>query len=239
MSEGPSPESSHEGDGADAVRAEFTALMFAHENKPAHVCHVSFLALQLFDQLGALHGLGPRERLLLETAAHLHDIGHAEDPTGTGHHKESARLIRAHPWKGLSPQEVEIVAQVARYHRKAIPEMEHDEFRVLAETDRRIVQHLAALLRLADSLDRSHARHVTGVKVELCANQLVLHLETAQYLPREIRAVQKKADLAMALYQRDVAVMMGDHVVPPSGNIPVEPGPAFPPPGSPGESTAV
>src|SRR5689334_18209396 len=116
------------------------------ESRPVHVQHVAMLALQLFDQLVELHGLGGRERLMLEAAGHLHDIGHGTILTGEGHHKESARLIREHPWKSFNPQEVEIIAQVARYHRKSIPELSHDEFRGLADWDRRVVLRLAALL---------------------------------------------------------------------------------------------
>ncbi len=195
---------------SDPAREEFVALMQAKENKPLHVQHVSRLALQLFDGSAALHGLGPRERVLLEAAAHLHDIGHAEGFSPEGHHKESARLIREHPWQHLDARDVEIVAQVSRYHRKSIPDMSHDEFRRLSAPDRRIVQYLAGLLRLADSLDRTHEQRVTAATVDVRNNQLVLRLTTAGPIEREIRAVYKKADLAAAVFQRDVVIEMGD-----------------------------
>src|SRR5688572_27296855 len=114
--------------------------MRAKELRPVHVLHVVGLALQLFDQLAGLHGLGPRERLWLEAAGYLHDIGHERVPTGEGHHKESARLIREHPWQHFTPAEVEVIAQVARYHRKSLPEMSHEEFRRLPDWERRVVQ---------------------------------------------------------------------------------------------------
>src|SRR5438477_13095773 len=76
---------------------EVLALMQTMETRPLHVTHVTNLALQLFDGLSSLHGLGERERVLLEAAGYLHDIGHQFDYLGTGHHKESARLIREHP----------------------------------------------------------------------------------------------------------------------------------------------
>jgi exopolyphosphatase/guanosine-5'-triphosphate,3'-diphosphate pyrophosphatase len=200
----------------EVAREEFVDLMLARENRLFHVRHVSALALQLFDPLTPLHGLGARERLLLESAAHLHDIGHSADFAGAGHHKESARLIREHPWKGFSRPEVEIIAQVARYHRKAMPELAHDEFSALPESDRRIVQYLAAFLRLADSLDRTHAQHVTSIRVEALPNQLILRLESVHPIVREIRAAYKKADLAMAMFQRDVVMMIGDTIVRPT-----------------------
>src|SRR5437016_12808386 len=128
---------------------EVLALMREMEAQPAHVSHVTNLALQLFDGLVSLHGLGERERLLLEAAGYLHDIGHQFDHLGTGHHKESARLIREHPWKDFTSEEVSVIALVARYHRKAMPEKEDPHFAALPNTPRRVVQKLAALLRLA------------------------------------------------------------------------------------------
>src|SRR2546427_5916351 len=138
-----------------AALEEVFELMRAMESQPVHVSHVTNLALQLFDSLTPLHGLGERERLLLEAAGFLHDIGHQFDHLKTGHHNESARLIREHPWKSFTPDEVTVIALVARYHRKAMPEMTHVEFAALPGTHRRLVQHLAALLRLADALDRN------------------------------------------------------------------------------------
>src|SRR5262245_21165873 len=125
-----------------AAREEILELMRRMEQRPAHVEHVTGLALQIFDQLVALHGLGPRERLLLEAAGCLHDIGHVTEHPGSAHHQESARLIRGQHWRNFGPADVEVIAQVARYHRKEMPELTHDEFRALAETDRRLVQRL-------------------------------------------------------------------------------------------------
>src|SRR5436309_2492972 len=96
-----------------AALEETLALMREMEAQPGHVSHVTNLALQLFDQLSALHGFGPRERLLLEAAGYLHDIGHKFDYLGTPHHKESARIIRDYSWKNFSPLEANLIAQVA------------------------------------------------------------------------------------------------------------------------------
>jgi exopolyphosphatase/guanosine-5'-triphosphate,3'-diphosphate pyrophosphatase len=192
---------------------EILALMQEHEARPAHVQHVASLALQLFDQLASLHGLGARERLWLEAAGHLHDIGRRNAFAGEGHHIESARLIREHPWRNFSASEAGIIAQVARYHRKAIPELSHEEFRKLGPEDRRIVQHLAALLRLADSLDRGHQQLVRSVRVELPTNHIVLHLETTGPVLREIKALQKKGGLAEIVFQRDLVLRIGDQEI--------------------------
>jgi len=188
-------------------------LMRAKETRPVHVQHVAVLALQLFDQLVELHGFGERERLLLGAASHLHDIGHGIVVTGEGHHKESARLIREHPWTRFTPREVEIIAQVARYHRKSMPELSHDEFRALPDWDRWLVQRLAAMLRLADSLDRNHTQLVRSVRVELPTNRIVFHLEVTGPVLREVRAAQLKGDLAQAVFQRDLVFLVGGEEV--------------------------
>jgi exopolyphosphatase/guanosine-5'-triphosphate,3'-diphosphate pyrophosphatase len=199
----------------DAAREEFLAFMREKEARPAHVRQVARLALQLFDQLAVLHGLGARERLLLEAAAHLHDIGHRAATPGSGHHHESARMIREHPWTHFNGPEVEVTAQVARYHRKTMPEMSHDEFKALNEWDRRVVQCLAALLRLADAFDRSHAQHIERVVVELPANQIVLRLESAGPVLREVQAAHLKGDLSRLVFQRDLVFIFDDEEVKP------------------------
>ena len=199
------------------TREEILALMREMENRPIHVQHVSRLALQLFDGLATLHGLGERERLMLEAAGHLHDIGHQFDYLGTGHHKESARLIRERAWKSFGQLEVEIIAQVARYHRKSMPELDHPEFRALSDWDRRIVQQLSALLRLADALDRSHIQLVQGVRVEVRPNQIVLHLDAVEPVSREVKSALLKGDLAIAVFQRDLLFLINDEEIAPTG----------------------
>lgn len=198
-----------------ASRDEFLAFVHQMEARPAHVQHVAGLALHLFDQLAGLHGLGAPERLLLDAAAHLHDIGHRSATPGAGHHHESARMIREFPWKCFTAPEVEIIAQVARYHRKSMPEMSHDEFKALSEWDRRVVQRLAAILRLADAFDRSHAQHIEGVVVELPVNRIVFRLESTGPVLREVQAAHLKGDLARAVFQRDLVFMFGDEEVRP------------------------
>jgi exopolyphosphatase/guanosine-5'-triphosphate,3'-diphosphate pyrophosphatase len=198
------------------AREEILAFMREKEARPAHVQQVARLALQLFDQLAVLHGLGGRERLLLEAAAHLHDIGHRTAPAGSGHHHETARMIRERPWNHFSAPEVEVIAQVARYHRRAMPEMSHEEFKTLNEWDRRVVQRLAALLRLADAFDRSHAQHIERVTVELPVNRIVLRLESPGPVLREVLAAQLKGDLARLVFQRDLVFMFGDEEMKPA-----------------------
>jgi exopolyphosphatase/guanosine-5'-triphosphate,3'-diphosphate pyrophosphatase len=207
------PDSTPAAAGEVAAREGALALMRELENRPFHVLHVARLALQLFDQLVELHGFGPRERLLLEAAAYLHDVGHQFEFGGEGHHKESARIIRERPWAQFTPREVEVIAQVARYHRKAMPEKSHDEFRALDDWSRLAVRRLAALLRLADSLDRAHQQIVRQISAEVRPGQLVLHLDASAPVVREVKAAQTKGDLAVAVFQRELLFMVGGEVV--------------------------
>ena len=186
-----------------SAREEVLALMQALESDPHHTQHVAQLAVHLFDELTDLHGLGDHDCLLLEAAACLHDIGHSASPDGTGHHRESARLIRNHQWQHFSSQTVEIIAQVARYHRKSVPDLEHEEFATLVPLERLRVQQLAAMLRVADGLDRSHRQHVTHFSAEILPGRIVIHLSAAHPIPNEISSATKKADLAQTIFQRE------------------------------------
>ena len=200
----------------NAALEEVLALMNQLEASPLHVTHVANLAAQLFDSLVALHGMGPHERVLLEAAGYLHDIGHQFDHLGGGgHHKHSARMIREHPWQHFSQEEVAIIALVARYHRKGFPQKEDPYFAELPKSQRRIVQILAALLRLADSLDRNHEQFVRSVRPEVLPNQIVFHLETTGPVLRDVMTAHKKGDLARALFQRDLVFLAGNEIIEP------------------------
>src|SRR5271154_3214028 len=110
---------------------ESLALRARYDEEPSHSDHVAVLALQIFDGLRPWHGYGSRPRELLHSAALLHDIGWSQKPDGKDHHKWSARLILEHPWKTLTPEEMSIVAEIARYHRKAPTQPDHAEFYAL------------------------------------------------------------------------------------------------------------
>jgi exopolyphosphatase / guanosine-5'-triphosphate,3'-diphosphate pyrophosphatase len=130
---------------------------------PEHAHQVARLALSLFDQTRAIHGLTDREREWLEYAALMHDVGvHISFPR---HHKHSYYLIKNGDLRGFEPDEIEAMALVARYHRSTPPKKAHEGYRDLKGSDRRVVRSLAALLRLAEGLERSHAQVVS--KLEL------------------------------------------------------------------------
>ncbi|PTY02636.1 hypothetical protein DB346_08805 [Verrucomicrobia bacterium LW23] len=187
-----------------ALLRDTEAILARYEHEPEHTRHVALLALMLYDGLTAWHGLGNRERTWLHVASLLHDTGWSQTADGSGHHKWSARIIREFPWQSLAPEEVAAVAQVARYHRKALPCPQHGGYVELPPEHRVIVSKLAALLRVADALDRTHRQIIRSVRPELTPTALVLTVECKVPCQREQEAVQKKADLLRALAERDV-----------------------------------
>jgi exopolyphosphatase/guanosine-5'-triphosphate,3'-diphosphate pyrophosphatase len=146
-----------------ALLDETLALRQRYDEEPSHSDQVCRLALELFDALKKWHGLDPRGRELLQSAALLHDIGWSQTPDGRGHHKISARMIAEYDWRALATGEVEIIAQVARYHRKAIPEKEHAAFHALSKAAQKKVMILGGILRVADAFDRTHTGRVEKI----------------------------------------------------------------------------
>lgn len=159
----------------------------------AHSEHVTQLCLQLFDSLQSLHGLGPAERELIEFGAILHDIGwHI---AGNKHHKHSMYLVMHGNLKGLSQDEVRAIANIARYHRKSPPKPEHAEFMALPAKYKKIVRVGAALLRIADGLDRSHNHVVQSIRCRRVDEEITVYLETRGDPALEIWAAKRKRDL--------------------------------------------
>ena len=126
-----------------------------------HVEQVRYLALQLFDQLGGELGCEPEERLLLEAAGLLHDVGQLV--SYRKHHKHSYQLITHAERLGLPPRERMLVALISRYHRRTGPRRKHAEFAALPAADQAVVRRLSGLLRVADGLDRGHTAAVETV----------------------------------------------------------------------------
>ncbi|MBL9139630.1 MAG: HD domain-containing protein [Verrucomicrobiales bacterium] len=187
-----------------AATAEIREAMERLEPEPEHTAHVAHLALRLFDELRPLHGLDAETRVLLEGAACLHDIGWPVSKRGVGHHKHSARLIRKQRWKHLTPSEVDLVAQIARYHRRALPSSEHTDFHALDRHRQEVVRCLAAILRLADAFDRSHLQFVRDIKVRIESKSLDFMLFCRESPSREIAGADRKGNLAREVFGRDL-----------------------------------
>lgn len=135
--------------------AERTESVYRHNLQTAR------LAARLFDVTASVHGLGSREKEWLEYAALLHDIGYSIHYSG--HHKHAYYLITHAVLDAFDPREIEIIAHVARYHRGAPPKPSHPTFAALKPWQQRIIRKLAALLRVVDALDRTHASRVEEV----------------------------------------------------------------------------
>ena len=166
-----------------------------------HSRHVVMLATMLFDQTQSLHGLGQQEREWLEFAALLHDVGYLVHVRQ--HHKHSYYLIKHGDISGLTEEEVEIIANVARYHRRAMPQLGHATFKALGKLQRTVVQVLSALLRVADGLDRSHFSVVRDVNVVI-GPTILLTLHCIGDPELEIWAARNRADLFEKVFQRPV-----------------------------------
>ena len=157
---------------AAEVEAQALALGRKYRFDEAHARHVAAMALSLFDQCADLHHLGPEERSLLKLAALLHDAG---DFVGfDAHHKHTYYIITHSDLMGLTPEQKEVVANVARYHRKSLPDLSHPGYRKLDRRLRTVVRKLAALLRVADAFDREHQGKVLDVAVRITPGRISL-----------------------------------------------------------------
>lgn len=180
-------------------------LDFAQRNAwdGPHGEHVTALALSLFDQTTALHQLGAAERELLEFAALLHDVGYSV--AQSAHHKHSLYLIRNADLEGFSPRELAVIANVARYHRKALPSDHHDDYTALSGDDQRIVRRLGALLRVADGLDLDHLQLVSAVTVGSLDDPVRLELVARDTPDLSMWAAERNADLFEREFGRRLA----------------------------------
>ncbi len=180
--------------------AQVEALLKAFDWDVVHSRQVRDLALQLFDQLTSLHNLGTNERDLLEAAALLHDIGWTV--SHDKHHKHAHRLIHENRRRlpGFTATEIALIANIARYHRKALPALKHKPFAELTDADREIVRKLAAFLRVADGLDRPHRQEVRQLTCEITGAVVALRLQV-RYDPEAHRTGgERKCDLFEQVY---------------------------------------
>jgi exopolyphosphatase/guanosine-5'-triphosphate,3'-diphosphate pyrophosphatase len=158
---------------SDLRRRSVLDLAELMDADPAHSAQVARLALALFDQTRARHGLDDAAREALEAAALLCNVGlfisHAQ------HHKHSAYIIRTTDrLAGFTEREVELISAIARYHRKSEPKAKHPEWAGLDEDDQGAVRCLAGLLRVAIGLDRNHSARVEAVSVADEGGRLVV-----------------------------------------------------------------
>jgi exopolyphosphatase/guanosine-5'-triphosphate,3'-diphosphate pyrophosphatase len=163
-----------------------------------HARHVTALAGTLFSSLSEEHKLGPSHRLLLSIAGILHDIGIFVNPRS--HHKHSMYLIQNSELFGLSRRDIFLVALIARYHRRATPKAVHQEYASLDREERLVVAKLAAILRVADALDRSHSLRIAGIDCAREKDRFVISVPNVDDLTLEQVALQNKGDMFEEVY---------------------------------------
>ena len=193
-------------------QAEFEAQVLAsaeavgekYHFDAAHGRHVAHLAARLFDVLVAEHGLGRRERLLLQVSALLHDIGIYISLRS--HHKHSQYILTASQIFGLSDEETAVVANVARYHRRGAPQRSHLPYVALDRQDRLVVDKLAALLRIANALDAEHLQKVQDVRLAVREGTWLIEYDAAGDATMEQMAATARADLLVEAFGRQVVI---------------------------------
>jgi exopolyphosphatase/guanosine-5'-triphosphate,3'-diphosphate pyrophosphatase len=185
----------------DVRRRNILALAHRCHVSETHALHVAGLALRLFDQTKVLHGFGQREREWLECSAILHDIGYMIN--SRQHHKHAYYLIKNSDLSGFTAEEIDLIANIARYHRRSVPTRKHDEFTALPEGSQRVINVLSALLRIADGLDRSQFSVVQNIDVKI-GKTVLITAQVSGDAELEIWAARGRSDLFEKVFKRPV-----------------------------------
>jgi exopolyphosphatase/guanosine-5'-triphosphate,3'-diphosphate pyrophosphatase len=165
------------------------------------------LSLTLFDALAPLHKLPASSRSVLEVAALLHDIGHAIN--AQKHHKHSAYLIQNADLPGITERERDVMALVARFHRRTVPERSHEALANMTVSEVQTIRKLSTILRIADSLDRSHMQPVRDVKVMLKPGAVIVRLATRAPIDLELWDVEKETPVFRRIFGRRIEFVVG------------------------------
>lgn len=168
-----------------------------------HAEHVKHLCVRLFDDLMPLHGMGDRERELLEAAALLHDVGYhiAADQ----HHKHSEYIIRNCVMPGFTSDETVLISTIARYHRKSHPKRKHPIFAALSVDDQHLVSVLASILRIAEGLDRRQQSVVNSLGARISDKVIEVDLVVLAEVPDvELWSAERRTGLMEETFDRGV-----------------------------------
>ena len=170
-----------------------------------HSLHVAKLALGIFDAVASSFDLGEKERQMVESAALVHDVGYFI--SYSGHHKHTYHLVRHADLFGFTPREREIIAHVARYHRKSLPKKKHETFARLVTQDQLLVKRLGGILRLADGLDRRRNSQVTALDCSLSPSTFMVRLEGGADVSVELFGGKLKGNLFEEAFGRKLVLL--------------------------------
>ncbi len=157
----------------------------------AHTARVAEFSTKIFDKMKKIHGMGPKEKLLLQMAAILHDVGkfiNVQD-----HHLHSYNIIKGLDLVGLNNREKEIVASMGLYHSRLTPSGQEVNYKALATEDRVLVSKLTAIMRLGDALDRSHFQKFETIDVKLTDETLIITIQTERNMDLELWSFKEKS----------------------------------------------
>jgi exopolyphosphatase/guanosine-5'-triphosphate,3'-diphosphate pyrophosphatase len=168
----------------------------------SHAERVRELSARIFDELKTEQRMTDTHRLYLEVAALLHDIGLFVSPRS--HHKHSYYLISSSELFGLRKRELELVANIARYHRRALPQRSHVSFVSLDRDERMIVSKLAAILRVANALDKDHMQKIMDLKISREGDQIVLMVQNVSDLAMGRMALANRSDLFTEIFGKKI-----------------------------------
>jgi exopolyphosphatase/guanosine-5'-triphosphate,3'-diphosphate pyrophosphatase len=171
----------------------------------SHAAHVAKLSLSLFDQFREDHGMTRHDRMLLETAAILHDIGNFI--RATGHHKHGEYIVANSEIFGLSRSDIRIVSNIVRYHRKAMPNASHTNFISMRREHRVAVMKLASILRVGDALDRSHNQRIRDFRVEKSEDNIILYCDYQGDITVEKYGLELKGQMFEEVFGYRVTIM--------------------------------
>lgn len=169
-----------------------------------HARHVAYLAGRLFDELSPYMNLSAQDRHLLTTAALLQDVGYLINYKS--HHKHSYQLILNSRLPGFRKQDLSLIATIARYHRGSNPKKKHAHFRHLVRTDQQRVQQLAAILRIAGSLDRGYLQRVENVRITHIPGRYTLHADATSNPELEIWSARNRSALFEKVFRAQLVV---------------------------------
>ena len=197
----------------EEIKQKAETMMMDWDPDPDHAQQVCHLALMLYKELESLHQLSSltsadlKPDQTLELAALLHDIGWTA-PGNRGHHKKSQDRIMNTEIPGLSVLDKILVAQVARYHRKRHPDpMLHFQFAEMNHDEQMRVQWLAAILRIADGLDRSHTADVDHLNCDICTDDITINIYCSTGSSTAIYGANRKKMLLEKISDKAVIIL--------------------------------